>query len=110
MKYLYYKEDGTLFINSKQKLDNGLNELVVDDTTKVGVEVESEIGTIIKEYTYDEMVASIGGLYVAQRQAEYPPITDYLDAVVKNDDTALQEYIDKCLAVKAKYPKTTEEV
>ena len=43
--------------------------------------------------------------YVAQRAAEYPPITDYLDGVVKGDQTQIQTYIDACQAVKAKYPK-----
>lgn len=44
-------------------------------------------------------------LYKKQRAAEYPPITDYLDAVVKGDQEQMQAYIDACLAVKAKYPK-----
>jgi hypothetical protein len=43
--------------------------------------------------------------YVQLRAAEYPPMTDYLDAVVKGDQEAIQAYIDACLAVKAKYPK-----
>lgn len=43
--------------------------------------------------------------YQQLRAAEYPPVTDYLDAVVKSDRVALQAYIDACLAVKAKYPK-----
>jgi len=43
--------------------------------------------------------------YKALRQQEYPPITDYIDAVVKGDQTQMQAYIDACLAVKAKYPK-----
>jgi hypothetical protein len=43
--------------------------------------------------------------YIAKRAAEYPPITDYLDAVVKGDTEQQQAYIDACLAVKAKYPK-----
>jgi hypothetical protein len=43
--------------------------------------------------------------YQRQRAAEYPPITDYLDGVVKNDQAQIQAYIDACLAVKAKYPK-----
>jgi hypothetical protein len=43
--------------------------------------------------------------YQRNRAAEYPPITDYLDGVVKNDQTQIQTYIDACLAVKAKYPK-----
>ena len=39
------------------------------------------------------------------RKNAYPPMADYLDAIVKNDTAALQVYIDKCLAVKAKYTK-----
>lgn len=43
--------------------------------------------------------------YIAKRQAEYPPFTDYLDGVVKGDQAQIQAYIDACQAVKAKYPK-----
>ena len=39
------------------------------------------------------------------RRLEYSPMEDYLDAIVKNDTVALNEYIQKCLAVKNKYPK-----
>jgi hypothetical protein len=45
--------------------------------------------------------------YKRKRQAEYPPITDYLDGVVKNDQAQIDKYIADCLAVKAKYPKGT---
>lgn len=43
--------------------------------------------------------------YQRLREKEYPPVTDYLDAVVKGDLEQQQAYIDTCLAVKAKYPK-----
>jgi hypothetical protein len=43
--------------------------------------------------------------YIAKRQAAYPPSTDYLDAVVKGDQVAIDKYVADCLAVKAKYPK-----
>lgn len=43
--------------------------------------------------------------YKAKRAAEYPPITDYIDAIVKADQAQLNEYIAACKAVKAKYPK-----
>ena len=43
--------------------------------------------------------------YIAKRASEYPPITDYLDGVVKGDQTQIDKYIADCLAVKAKYPK-----
>lgn len=39
------------------------------------------------------------------RKAEYPPISDYIDGIVKGDQAQVQAYIDACLAVKAKYPK-----
>jgi hypothetical protein len=43
--------------------------------------------------------------YQAERAAEYPPMTDYIDGIVKGDQAQVQAYIDACLAVKAKYPK-----
>jgi len=43
--------------------------------------------------------------YIAKRQAEYPPMTDYLDGIVKSDQTQISKYIADCQAVKAKYPK-----
>lgn len=39
------------------------------------------------------------------RAEAYPPMADYLDAIVKNDNDQLQDYLDKCLAVKQRYPK-----
>jgi len=43
--------------------------------------------------------------YKYQRAREYPPITDYIDGIVKGDNAQVQAYIDACLAVKNKYPK-----
>lgn len=43
--------------------------------------------------------------YKYARAKEYPPITDYLDGVVKGDQEQIDKYIADCLAVKAKYPK-----
>ena len=43
--------------------------------------------------------------YIAKRAAEYPPITDYIDGVVKGDQAQIDKYIADCLAVKAKFPK-----
>ena len=45
--------------------------------------------------------------YQRQRKQEYPPIEEYVDGVVKGDQSQIDEYINKCLAVKAKYPKPT---
>jgi len=46
--------------------------------------------------------------YKVQREAEYPPITDYLDGIVKGDQAQIAAYIAACQAVKAKYPKPAE--
>lgn len=43
--------------------------------------------------------------YAIKRAAEYPPITDYIDGVVKGDKAQIDAYIAACQAVKAKYPK-----
>lgn len=39
------------------------------------------------------------------RAEAYPPMSDYLDGVVKGDQAQIDKYIADCLAVKAKYPK-----
>lgn len=43
--------------------------------------------------------------YQRDRKNEYPPVEDYIDGVVKGDQSQIDDYISKCLAVKAKYPK-----
>ena len=40
-----------------------------------------------------------------KRKISYPPITDYLDGIVKGDQAQIDKYISDCLAVKEKYPK-----
>lgn len=46
--------------------------------------------------------------YQELRAAEYPSVSDYLDGVVKGDTEQIQQYIDRCLAVKEKYPKVAK--
>lgn len=43
--------------------------------------------------------------YTDKRRAEYPPIEDYIDGVVKGDQAQIDAYIAACQVVKAKYPK-----
>jgi hypothetical protein len=43
--------------------------------------------------------------YQRKRVAEYPPMADYIDGVVKGDQAQIDAYIAACQAVKAKYPK-----
>jgi len=60
------------------------------------------------EVTYDQDAVNAWvdpNAYKAKRAAEYPPMTDYLDGVVKGEQAQIDAYIAACLAVKAKYPK-----
>lgn len=43
--------------------------------------------------------------YSEKRVAEYPSIAEYIDGLVKGDQSQIDAYIAACLAVKAKYPK-----
>ena len=55
---------------------------------------------------WGELQVKINELSVqVNRAKEYPPITDYIDGVVKGDQAQVDKYIADCLAVKAKYPK-----
>ena len=58
--------------------------------------------------TYDETAVQAyidAHAYIAKRQAEYPPMTDYLDGIAKGDQEQINKYIADCQAVKTKYPK-----
>jgi hypothetical protein len=61
-------------------------------------EIDAEVARLNLEWESTE--------YQRLRASEYPPVADYLDAVVKNDTEQMQAYIDACQAVKNKYPKS----
>lgn len=68
-----------------------------EQTQPTDAEIAAEISRLQAERDATE--------YQRQRRAEYPPITDYLDGVVKGDQAQIDAYIAACQAVKAKYPK-----
>lgn len=78
---------------------DGLEWLDETQTQPTEAEVLAEVARLEAEWNATE--------YQRLRAAEYPPITDYIDGVVKGDSAQVQKYIDECLAVKAKYPKPT---
>ena len=43
--------------------------------------------------------------YAQKRVAEYPPMADYIDGIVKGNQAQVDTYVAACMAVKAKYPK-----
>lgn len=76
---------------------SGIIWLDQEQTKPTQQEVSAEIELIKKE--------KANSAYQRLRAAAYPPITDYLDAVVKSDQAQIDKYIQDCLAVKAQYPK-----
>lgn len=67
---------------------------------------EANIGDTYEEGLFIKPLLVLDPLaYQQLRAAEYPPMVDYLDGIVKGDANQVQAYIDACLAVKAKYPK-----
>jgi len=95
---------------------NATNTVVdtVIKTDDLGVEYQEEIFeeqpihiyTQTSQLDIDVLVnIYLTSKYSELRASEYPPMEDYLDAIVKNDTASLDEYIAKCQAVKAKYPK-----
>jgi len=76
---------------------DGITWLSEDISKPTEAELFAECERLQAEY--------IANAYKAKRAAEYPPITDYLDGVVKGDQAQIDKYIADCLAVKTKYPK-----
>lgn len=58
-------------------------------------------------YDADVLEAIKHGIRLRRAQ-EYPPVTDYLDGVVKDDADQITAYKNACLAVKEKYPFPNE--
>jgi hypothetical protein len=55
------------------------------------------------DYGADKQAALAHAVGLA-RKAEYPPVEDYIDGVVKGDDAQVAEYRAKCLEVKKRHP------
>lgn len=70
-------------------------------TNDVDTPTEEQINTVFQQLKTQYEDAE----YQRLRAIEYPPIEDFADAWVKNDEQALEDYRQKCLAVKTKYPK-----
>lgn len=90
-----------------------LYEVIAEDddgsiiTWHLAINDKKQIDAVVKE-TYQQIknpTPPKAPDYKQKRRAEYPPMEDYLDGIVKNDQQQIQQYIQACLAVKAKYPK-----
>jgi hypothetical protein len=78
-----------------------LEWLDTEQTQPTEAEITAEVARLQAAYDATE--------YQRQRAAEYPPMADYLDAVVKGDQAQIDAYIAACQAVKAKYPKPSAQ-
>ena len=85
---LYGFEDG-------QEIPNDLIEITKAEADRIG----------ILNYEKQRQEEISGMDYVRQRMTEYPMVSDFLDAWVKGDEAAMEEYRQTCLAIKAKFPK-----
>ena len=74
-----------------------LEWLDTEQTQPTDAEITAEVARLQAEHE--------ANAYQRKRAAEYPPMSDYLDGVVKGDQAQIDAYVAACLAVKAKYPK-----
>lgn len=85
-------------------MQSGIDRVEIDVNTGeqsvISISLEETAAMIELEYL---RVTAIP--YKEKRMAEYPPVTDYIDGIVKGDQAQIDAYIAACLAVKAKYPK-----
>lgn len=102
MKAVLYGDNNivtNIIVWDSESLLDGQNYVVVEDTEQVS------IGWIYENNVFTNPNPEPSITYAQKRAVEYPPMTDYLDGIVKGDQAQVQAYINACLAVKAKYPK-----
>jgi hypothetical protein len=93
----HYKDaNNNLFgVANGQPVPAGLTEITKAEADRIG----KQNFEAAREAEIDAMD------YVRQRINNYPELGEFVDAWVKNDQAALEEYRQKCLAVKAQFPK-----
>ena len=98
MKFLLIDAALSLVPGAELLLNDGVLTWINPEVAPVTDEqIQAELIRLQEDYDNKE--------YQRLRAAEYPPMADYLDGVVKGDLAQIDKYIADCLAVKAKYPK-----
>ena len=88
----------SLVPNAEVVISDGVVVWINPSTAPVSDEqIAQELTRLEQQYATDA--------YKRNRLALYPPLTDYLDSIVKSDQAQIDKYIADCQAVKAKYPK-----
>ena len=94
-KMKYFKNNNEIYAYDEEQISQGYGS----DMIEITLEEVNAINKAKQEEAFNALS------YAEKRASEYPPVTDYLDGIVKGNTIQVQEYIDKCLAIKAKYPK-----
>jgi hypothetical protein len=93
--------DDVSVLDVKYGIKSMLIDNILKDMSGNNITLPSDI-----EEKRQELIQEHNALnYQRRRKLEYPPITDYLDGVVKGNQEQIDAYIEKCLEVKSKYPK-----
>lgn len=91
MKHYKDTQNNLFGFEDEDAVPAGLIEISMDEV--------NSINAVKQQAEFDSLP------YVDKRAAEYPPMADYIDGVVKGDQAQIDAYIAACRAVKAKYPK-----
>lgn len=102
----YWDEDGvgcSLSALYKTDEDGNATDELRDDVEIIPMTEEelAEVKARVAEMEAEQAATQ----YKQDRAREYPDFRDYLDGVVKGDQSQIDAYIAACQAVKAKYPK-----
>jgi hypothetical protein len=93
---LYKNENNEIFA---YELDGSQDHIIPGSYIAITNEEADVIRNSVIQTAFDDLS------YAEKRIAEYPPMADYLDGIVKGDQAQIDKYINDCLAVKTKYPK-----
>jgi len=113
LRYLYINQaENRISVISKKSepelITDNCVEYIVQDNFDLTKEMDDGFGGVKATegfLTVEEFLARYNSDYQSQRAGAYPPVEDYLDAIVKNDTAAIEKYKADCLAVKAAFPK-----
>ena len=107
MEYRYSVLDAILSLNPDAR--GGTNVKKNDDIDNCVITWKEGISEISKEdikAEMDRLKADYDSkAYARKRKKEYPDIYDYMDGIVKNDQTQIDKYIADAQDVKARHPK-----
>lgn len=78
-------------------------QIVPDGLIEISKIEADQIGVLNFEKERELALSNLD--YVRQRIMYYPEIGEFIDAWVKQDEQALEEYRQKCLDVKNRFPK-----